>query len=141
MADEDSWVANTSQIKSKPGWQTTEFYITVFTACLPLSAIIFHRDFSNQVQPWSAAAAGIASAAYVIARSLTKRSVMNARVNVHTAQLSNTAASMPTSAPAAPPTTSMAAVPIDTLALMLAKLDQLTEAEHHKTNWRKKAAS
>lgn len=70
---------NTDDLKAKPGWQTTEFYITVFTALMPAMTAVFNRDFSSQVQNWAAVAAGIATAGYALSRSMSKQAVVKAR--------------------------------------------------------------
>lgn len=66
--------AATAAATPEPGYMTTEFWVTLMTLVLPAVALIFHRDFSNQVQVLSVAAAGIASAVYAIARTFRKTS-------------------------------------------------------------------
>lgn len=58
----------------KPGYLTTEFYLTLLTGLSPLLSMVFHRDVSSSLQGWAAAAAGIATATYALSRSLVKRS-------------------------------------------------------------------
>jgi len=56
----------------KTGYLTTEFWVVIFTALLPLFTLIFHKDFTDQVQTWAAAAAGLATVAYIISRAFVK---------------------------------------------------------------------
>ncbi len=125
---------------SKPGWQTTEFYVTILTACLPLLTAVFNQDFSGQVQSWAAVAAGVATAAYAVSRGMSKQSVAKAnammtsaqtptQVSVETASVSSQSSAPPASNPA------LAAIPIDTLATILSRLEQLTiAAEEQRAN-------
>jgi hypothetical protein len=56
----------------KPGFQTTEFWVVILTAMLPLFTLIFHKDFTSEVQTWAAVAAGLATVIYTISRSFVK---------------------------------------------------------------------
>lgn len=137
---------NIADLHYKAGWRTTEFYVTVFMAMTPIMAGLFHTEFSGeQVQGWAALAAGIASAGYAVARSSSKKAAINAKVQAHVT------ACAPTTAGASPTTTTtpnseasvmltpstaiagsltgqqMAAVPIETLAVILTRLDQLAQ--------------
>lgn len=56
----------------RTGLRTTEFWITLLTALLPALTIVFHRDFTTQVQTWATVAAGIATAVYVVTRGFVK---------------------------------------------------------------------
>jgi hypothetical protein len=65
----------------KPGFQTTEFWVVILTALLPLLTLIFHKDFTNQVQTWATAAAGLATVIYIISRSFVKSAYARAQTN------------------------------------------------------------
>lgn len=142
------------EMTSKAGWRTTEFYVTIFTATMPLITAIFHRDFSGQVESWSVIASGIATASYALSRSRSKQAVATAKATMHAADCAPTAAGlMPststtlptdvtnqnmqvatrttTTAPAAAGGSAepMATVPLGTLSAILAKLDQIVAAE------------
>jgi hypothetical protein len=57
----------------KTGYRTTEFWTWAITVIvLPVLAVIFHKDFSDQVPIWAAAAAGLATAVYIISRTFVK---------------------------------------------------------------------
>lgn len=58
----------------KPGFLTTEFWATLATLLMPVAILVFHRDFSDQVQTIATAAAGIATAVYTLSRALAKSS-------------------------------------------------------------------
>lgn len=62
----------------KPGPKTTEFWVTVVTLLLSLLAAIFPQDISSQAQVAATAAAGVASALYVLSRALTKSAQVKA---------------------------------------------------------------
>lgn len=66
----------------KPGYLTTEFYVTLAGFVLPLCTFIWHRDFSGYVQTVAQAAAAIASVAYIISRAVVKRAHVEAGVGV-----------------------------------------------------------
>jgi multisubunit Na+/H+ antiporter MnhC subunit len=57
---------------AEPGYTTTEFWVTLFTLVMPAVTLIFHRDFSAQVQTFAVAAAGVAAAIYSLARAVRK---------------------------------------------------------------------
>jgi len=112
----------------KAGWRTTEFYVTILTASTPLLTLIFNQQFSSdQIQTWATVAAAIASCVYAMARSQSKRETMRAWASVETAAQAAKSAPQPTTPTAAPPAhDALAPVPVDTLALILARLEQLT---------------
>lgn len=62
----------TTTSSAEPGYTTTEFWVTLLTLVMPAVTLIFHRDFSTQIQVFSVAAAGLASAVYAIARTFRK---------------------------------------------------------------------
>ena len=110
----------TTEITAKPGWQTTEFYVTALTAMLPILTAVFHRSFTNtQVQGWATMAAAIASGCYAFSRAHSKQAVMTAKVAAMAPRVETE--------PTQPPSAGLAAVPIDTLAHILARLDELAQ--------------
>ncbi len=107
-------------VAMKPGWRTTEFYVTVFAAMSPLLTAVFHREFSGaQVQSWATVAAAVASAAYAISRAHSKQEI--AKMNTAVA-VANTV-TPPASATSAAQT---ANIPIDMLAHILIRLDEIS---------------
>ena len=56
----------------KPGYLTTEFWVTLITLLLPFITLVFGKDLSNQVPTIAMAAAGLAAACYALSRALTK---------------------------------------------------------------------
>jgi hypothetical protein len=128
-------------IAAKPGWQTSEFYVTILTALMPIMAALFHRDFSSQIQPFAAISAGLATAAYTVARSHNKHAALKANAAVQVAKVAATASPELTIATqqASPPPqasdirfanqTGLAAIPVDTLASILSKLDRLIDEQ------------
>jgi hypothetical protein len=69
---------STIQTEPKAGLQTTEFWVTVVTLLLPVLTLIFHKDFSNQVEAIATVAAAIATAAYSVSRALAKSALVKA---------------------------------------------------------------
>jgi len=63
----------------EPGFRTTEFWVTILTLLLPLATLIWHQDFSSQIQSLAVVAAGLASAIYAVARSVRKASTDKSR--------------------------------------------------------------
>lgn len=53
----------------KPGWKSTEFWITVLGA----SQIAFEKSQGSIPEPWGTVAQAIMLAAYTIARAMAKR--------------------------------------------------------------------
>jgi len=56
----------------KPGYLTTEFWVTLITLLLPVLTLAFGTDLSSQVPTIAAAAAGLAAVTYSLSRALTK---------------------------------------------------------------------
>ena len=92
----------------KPGLRTSEGWVALLTLLLPAATLIFHQDFSGQVQAVAAAAAGITTAAYTISRALTK----SAQVKASAAVSAVSTADAMTPSTGAPILTSAAAVDI-----------------------------
>lgn len=67
----------TTATSAEPGYTTTEFWVTLLTLVMPVVTLIFHRDFSTQIQVLSVAAAALASAVYAIARTVRKTAADN----------------------------------------------------------------
>jgi negative regulator of sigma E activity len=63
----------------EPGYTTTEFWVTVLTLAMPAVTLIWHQDFSAQIQTIAVAAAGLASAIYAVVRTLRKSAADNSR--------------------------------------------------------------
>jgi hypothetical protein len=72
----------TLEASFRSGPRTTEFYMAVAMWVLPVLTLIFHTDLSSLAVPLATIAAGIANAAYVISRAITKHSHVNAMANV-----------------------------------------------------------
>jgi hypothetical protein len=125
----DNHECSTDDLSAKPGWQTSEFYVTSFTACMPIVTAIFHRDFTGQIQALATVAAGVATASYSVARSHSKAGATKAKATVRAACVVNHAISEAQATPAPSSTPATAAVPIDTLATILAKLDELASTK------------
>ena len=87
----------------EPGFRTTEFWVTILTLLMPLATLIWHQDFSSQIQSLAIVAAGLASAFYAAARSLRKASTDKSRATA-------VAAVTPAPTPAPEPPSDVAAV-------------------------------
>jgi hypothetical protein len=56
----------------KPGYLTTEFYVTILTNVLAVVSALFHKRLGLDVTKDAAVIAGVANAVYTLARSHTK---------------------------------------------------------------------
>jgi hypothetical protein len=57
----------------RPGWATSEFYVTAFSAVATLATLIWHKDFSGYVQAAALLASGIAGGWYSHSRTTLKK--------------------------------------------------------------------
>jgi len=117
----------------KPGWRTSEFYVTLFAAMTPLFTAIFHKDFSgDQIQAWATVAAAIATSAYAISRAHSKRAMVQANAMIASGALiqPQQPASSQTQG-SAPVTSSLgnATIPLDMLVLILNRLDEIAKVQ------------
>jgi head-tail adaptor len=126
---------STSTFDNKAGWRTTEFYVTLLTAMLPIITAVFHTDFTGtQVQAWSTVAAAIATVGYSISRSHSKNGALMARAQATapptTAVSVQADADVTTSASTKPGAggSQEATLPLDTVVNILARLEYLTES-------------
>lgn len=77
----------------RPGWQTTEFWITVVTTALSLAVALgwigpnFVHDHAAEVNAIALLAATVAPAAYSIARGITKGKHQAAAAHLAAAQV------------------------------------------------------
>ena len=69
--------------EDKPGYATTEFWITLLTVAASLVTAVkptlASKVGADQVRQWAAIAAGVASVGYAIARALTKHGAAQVR--------------------------------------------------------------
>lgn len=119
-------------IEFKTGWRTTEFYVTLITAMLPIITAVFHKEFdSAQVQAWSTMAAAIATVGYSLSRSHNKNGVALAKAKMAAAPPTATAVSVQADSGAATATVAgegATALPLDMVVSILARLEYLTDA-------------
>lgn len=63
---------------TRPGLQSSEFWLTLLMALAPALSIIFKHDVSSDLQQWSILLAGVTTVAYTISRSVVKKSAITA---------------------------------------------------------------
>jgi len=122
---------DTSTLDIKSGWRTTEFYVTLITAMLPIITAVFHKQFdSTQIQAWSTMAAAIATVGYSVSRSHNKSGVAMAKAQMAAAPPTATAVTVQADAGAASATVAhegSTVLPLDTVVNILARLEYLTD--------------
>jgi hypothetical protein len=117
---------------NKAGWRTTEFYVTLLTALLPIFTTVFHTEFTGtQVQAWSTLAAAIATVGYSMSRSRSKDASMMAKAQAM-APATPAPVATATGASASAPAEAVATLPLETVVSILARLEYLTESVKEK---------
>lgn len=65
----------------KPGFTTSEFYVTLLVALSPVLTVVFHHDVSSSFQAWAVIASGVATAVYTIGRVFVKHTTITKAAN------------------------------------------------------------
>ena len=65
----------------KPGFLTSEFYVTLLVAISPILTLVFHHDVSTSFQQWALIASGVATAIYTICRAFVKHTTITKAAN------------------------------------------------------------